>query len=304
MKLWLLLALITTGAQAQVGWHYLDNGQIRLGVNLKAGACIGWFSNSGSQDNLLNVHDVGRYLQQSYYGDEDGSDWNGKPWRYNPVQGGSWKNEPAEVIETKAEATSFYAKTQPRHWATGAFTPECVMEEWLRLDGNLARLKFKMTYTGEKTHAARHQELPALFVTPKLDTLVFVGAEKKLVRKQPGFPNEYFTVNEPWCAWVDQNNCGIGLFMPHTGDVTCYRVCNGNRGDCSYVAPIKTFALIPGGVFEYEVVLVTGRLEQMREAFMQLRQHASAMPAENGVGGSENGNATKANPGGVSERQR
>jgi len=78
--------------QAVENWHYLDNGEVRLGVNLNAGGCIGWFSVSGSQDNLLNAYDVGRYVQQSYYGDEDGSDWNGKPWRYNPVQGGSWKN--------------------------------------------------------------------------------------------------------------------------------------------------------------------------------------------------------------------
>ncbi|MDZ4401470.1 hypothetical protein [Prosthecobacter sp.] len=265
------LLLLASSAQATESWHYLDNGQVRLGVNLKAGACIGWFSPSGSQDNLLNAYDVGRYVQQSYYGDEDGSDWNGKPWRYNPVQGGSWKNAPAEVVETKFDATSFYAKTKPRHWATGEFAPECVMEEWLRLDGGLARLKFKMTYTGEKTHAPRHQELPALFVTPKLDTMVFVDAEKKLTRKQPGFPNEYIRVSEPWCAWVDSSDHGIGLFMPHTDQATCYRVRNGNKGDCSYLAPIQTFALKPGLVFEYEVVLAIGSLEKLQTVFAKLK---------------------------------
>jgi hypothetical protein len=169
MRRFLLLCLLCTmnSTHGSESWHYLDNGQVRLGVNLKAGACIGWFSKSGTQENLLNAYDVGRYVQQSYYGNEDGSDWNGKPWRYNPVQGGSWKNEPAEVVETQADATSFYAKTKPRHWATGAFTPECMMEEWLRLDGGLARLKFKMTYTGTQEHKPRHQELPALFVTPQ-----------------------------------------------------------------------------------------------------------------------------------------
>lgn len=263
---WLVLPL-----QAAEEWCYLDNGQIRLGVNLGAGACIGWFSPSGSKDNLLNAYDVGRYVQQSYYGDADGSDWNGKPWRYNPVQGGSWKNAPAEVLEAKSDATSLYAKTKPRHWATGAFTPECVMEQWLRLDGKLARLKFKMTWNGDKENKPHHQELPALFVTPKLDTLVFVDAEKKLVRKQPGFPNEYVNVGEPWCAWVDANEHGIGLFMPHTSQITCYRVRNGNRGDCSYLAPIRTIALKPGLVLEYEVVLTMGSLEEMRGKFANLK---------------------------------
>jgi hypothetical protein len=267
--LWLLSSMNTI--QGAESWHYLDNGQVKLGVNLNAGACIGWFSAAESKDNLLNAYDVGRYVQQSYYGDEDGSDWNGKPWRYNPVQGGSWKNEPAEVLETKSDATSFYAKTKPRHWATGTFTPECVMEEWLRLEGKLARLKFKMTYTGKQEHKPRHQELPALFVMPKLDTLVFVDAEKKITRQQPGFPNEYIKVGEPWCAWVDSNDHGIGIFMPHTSQITCYRVCNANKGDCSYLAPIQTFALKPGLVFEYEVVLTLGSVEQIRAEFEKLK---------------------------------
>lgn len=266
-----MLLACGAAAHAQEGWHHLDNGRIRLGVNLKAGACIGWFSRSGSPDNLLNAYDVGRYMQQSYYGDEDGSDWHGKPWRYNPVQGGSWKNEAAEVLETKSDPTSLYAKIQPRHWATGAFTPECVMEQWLRLDGGKAHLRFKMTYTGEKEHKPHHQELPALFVTPTLDTLVFVDAEKKLTRKQPGFPNEYFRVGEPWCAWVDASDHGLGLYMPHTTQLTCYRVRNGNQGDCSYLAPIQTFTLKPGLVFEYEVVLVIGSLEEMRAVFKAIQ---------------------------------
>lgn len=273
-KIALCFLLLTTALHAEKGWVYLDNGEVRLGVNMEAGACIGWFSRSGGGANLLNIHDVGRYVQQSYYGDEDGSLWGKNPWRYNPVQGGSWKNAPAEVVETKSDTTTLYAKTTPRHWAAGWLTPECVMEEWLRLEGGLARLKFKVTYSGEKTHAARHQELPALFVTPKLDTLVFLDAEKKLVRKQPGFPNEYIRVGEPWCAWVDGGDNGLGLFMPHTTEATCYRVRNGNNGDCSYMAPIQTFALKTGLVFEYEVVLALGSLEQLSATFAKLAAQA------------------------------
>ncbi|MBL9131783.1 MAG: hypothetical protein JNG86_11320 [Verrucomicrobiaceae bacterium] len=258
-------------APAQEKWLYIDNSHLRLGVNLAAGGCIGWLSRSGSSENVLNAYDVGRYVQQSYYGDADGSDWDGKPWRYNPVQGGSWKNEPAEVVETKSDATSLYAKTIPRHWATGVKTPECVMEQWLRLDGDVARLKFKMTYSGEKAHVPHHQELPALFVEPRFDTLAFLDAQNELVRLQPGFPNEYPRVAGSWCAWIDSNNKGIGLHMPHTRQITCYRVRNGNKADCSYLAPIQTFALKPGLVFEYEVALALGTLEQIRAAFTALK---------------------------------
>lgn len=272
MRFVFCLVLLASAAHAQEKWLYLDNGHVRLGVNLSAGGCIGWFSHSHSSENVLNAYDTGRYVQQSYYGDKDGSDWNGKPWRYNPVQGGSWENRPAEVLETKSDPTSLYTRTQPRHWATGAATPECIMEQWLRLEGGLARLKFKVTYEGKKLHQATHQELPALFVIPRLDTLVFVDAEKQLARRQPGFPNDYLRLGEPWCAWVnDKTNAGIGLHMPHAAEITCYRVRNGNQGDCSYLAPIQTFALKPGLVFEYEVTLALGTVEQLRAVFAKLR---------------------------------
>ncbi len=46
---------------------------------------------------------------------------------------------------------------------------------------------------------------------------------------------------------------------------------NGNKGDCSYLAPIQTFALKPGLEFEYEVVLTLGSLEQMQAVFAKLK---------------------------------
>lgn len=266
----LLTFLLCSPLWAAEHWTYLDNGKVRLGVNLSAGACVGWFSHSHSSDNLLNAYDVGRYLQQSYYGDRDGSDWNSKPWRYNPVQGGSWKNQPAVVIESSEEKDQLYAKIQPRHWATGELIQEVTLEQWLRLEGGLARLKFKMTYSGDKEHKAYHQELPALFVKPALDTLVYVDAEQKLTRRQPGFPNEMIRFSEPWLAWVNAKDSGLGLYCPHAKEATCYRVREGNQGDVSYAAPLKTFALKPGLAFEYEAVLAIGTTEQIRRVFEKL----------------------------------
>jgi hypothetical protein len=268
-------------------WVYLDNGQLRLGVNEAAGAAIGWFSASGAEKNLLNTFDVGRYLQQSYYGDTDGSDWNGKPWTYNPVQGGSWKNSPSVLLESKREGETYYAKTRPRHWATGELLKEVTMEQWLRLEAGTARLRFRMSYTGAKLHRPRHQELPALFVDASLDTLVFCADDQPawkgaaLTRKQPSFPNEYARLSEPWAAWVNPQDRGLGLFFPGTSQLTCYRVRDGHaRADCSYLAPIRTLALAPGSVVEYDVVLALGALADLRARFQKL-----AAAAEPGIQG-------------------
>ena len=102
-----------------------------------------------------HTYDPGRYVQQSYYGDPDGSDWNGKPWRFNPVQGGDWHGLPSTVLEFKSDSpTTLYAKIKPRHWATGKLLEDVVMEQWISLEGPLAQVKFKMTCTGTITITA------------------------------------------------------------------------------------------------------------------------------------------------------
>ncbi len=265
-------------------WQFLDNGRIRLGANLSAGGAIGWFSPSRSGCNLLNTFDHGRYLQQSFYGDPDGSDWNGKPWSYNPVQGGSWKNDPSTVLESSVRDGVLHVKTRPRQWAGRDEVPDMVFEQWLRLDGGLARLRFRMTYTGTKHHAARHQELPAVFMDPRFSTLVYCGKETEawtdapLTRRQPGFPNESAAFSESWAAWEEPGGQAVGIYFPHTAEATVYRVTGTGPGDCSYMAPVRTMALTPGLVFEHETVLATGTVAQIRSIFAQLHAMRGKTP--------------------------
>ena len=271
--------------RAQEHWVYLDNGHVRLGVNMDAGGSIGWFSHSHSSANLLNAFDHGRYVQQSYYGDRDGSEWDGKPWRYNPVQGGSWKGVPSTVLGKRETRDSLYVKTKPRHWASGADVDEVLFEQWLTLDGGLARVKYRMTYTGTAEHKPTHQEMPAVFVMPRYDTLVFCkkGAAAwtgaPLTRTQPGPPGAKDAIvnfSEPWAAWVDGEGQGIGIYFPHTDFATTYRVRDTGVGDCSYIAPLQTFALKQGLISEYEVVLALGDVSQIRAVFTRLHQEPEA----------------------------
>ena len=63
-------------ATVPTGWSYLDNGQVKIGVNVGHGAAIGVLEVDGK--NVLNNADNGRYLQQSYYGKDIGGSWNGE----------------------------------------------------------------------------------------------------------------------------------------------------------------------------------------------------------------------------------
>jgi hypothetical protein len=268
--------------QAKHDWRYLDNGIVRVGLDLRAGGSVGWFSRTGSE-NVLNTYDKGRYLQQSYYGSTDGSLWSKQPWRYNPVQGGGWKGEPAEVLDFRMPSTtSAYTRTIPRHWATGLPTPEMAMEQWTELDGAFVRIRCRAQYRGETTHTPQHQEMPALFVHPAYDTLVTVptvgGA---LDRRQPGFPNESARTPEAWAAWERADGEAVGLFFPHADQITAYRYRErSGKSDCSYFAPIRTETLRPGTTLEYTVTLGLGTAPDLRSAFLK-REKETPRPERN-----------------------
>lgn len=286
LSLPLVLAALLLGGSSngfgQEEWVYFDNGKVRLGVNRSAGAAIGWFSKSGSGGNLLNHYDHGRYVQQSWYGDADGSDWNGKPWVWNPVQGGGWKGQPAETLAFRAESpTKGYARTRPTHWATGEAIDDVVFEEWITLEEEVVKIRYRMTYSGEVKHAPRSQELPAVFLEDRLTTLVIYDGKRPwtggpLSRSIPGWPNEKRTPTEKWAAYVDPaTDRGVGVYVPAADSMTCYRFGKpGQKGACSYFAPIKTMAIIPGFRFDYEVWLTSGSIDEIRRRFAAIREAA------------------------------
>ncbi len=248
-------------------WAYLDNGKLRIGVKVSSGAAIGWLSLSKSERNLLNHWDHGRLVQQSYYGDDDGSIWDKQPWRWNPVQGGDYKGTAAKVLALKIGKTDLYAKSMGRNWAGCTDLPEAIFEQWITLKGDVAHVKYRLSYSGTHSHASRHHEIPAIFLEPDLDTLVVGGNEA--ARNKPSWPNESRKLPEHWAAYVDKNDFGVGAKVPIADELTCYRFGDGKpeHGSCSYFAPLTQFAITPGTVFTYDLYLTCGTLAQIRSRF-------------------------------------
>lgn len=256
---------------------WLENGEIKVGLKKSSGGAIAWIGQAGSGRNLINSFDRGRLVQQSWYGKEDGSLWNGKPWRWNPVQGGDWKGRAASVLREQHDASSSFVKTQPVHWASGEDLTECSMEQTITLQGQLVHIRFYFEYTGSETHPARHQELPAFFVDASLDTLVFYDGDSPwsdapLTRSQPGFPNEYKKITEHWAAYIDEQDFGIGCSVPKADEMTCYRFGADpkSRSSCSYLAPIRTLAVTPGFKWDYDVWITIGSVQEIRSRFQQV----------------------------------
>ena len=273
-----VVAQDSTESKPDEDWIYLQNNDIRVGLLRSHGGALAHLSSRSSGVNTLNHYDHGRLVQQSYYGDKDGSFWVDKPWRYNPVQGGDYKGNAAKVVELVSTESSAYVKTTPRHWASGSLAEECTMEQWVALDGPVLRVRYKFTYEGDKVHRARHQETPAVFVSPKLSTLVTYSGEEpwsgaSLTRKTPGWPNEMVPLSESWAAYVGDDGNGIGVYVPGTFEATCYRFNGGAGSDCSYIAPLRTFPLTSNLSFSYTAYFTLGDVDAIRRRFATLHRN-------------------------------
>ena len=188
------------------------------------------------------------------------------------------------MIEDVRTDDTLYTKGTPKHWATGADIDKAVMEQWIALAGDIAHIRFKFTYTGNRNHQPRHQEIPAVFVDYALSNLVFYQGpapwtNDKLTSKVPQWPNEYEVRDEHWAAYVDEEHWGIGVYTPGTREMTCYRY-KGEEGPaasgCSYFAPIRTLAITSGVEIEYDVYLAIGTVVDIRSKFYRI--HHAELP--------------------------
>lgn len=286
----LLFAVRSTSAQSESEWTFIENSQLKVGVQRAAGGAIGWISEPDASTSIINSFDRGRLLQQSYYGRVDGSQWNGKPWRWNPVQGGEWRGAggEVEVCERRESASGLpqlFVRSTPRNWGSGELLTDCLMEQTITLDSELIVVDFLFRYSGSQEHPEADQEIPALFVDPRYDTLVtYEGPEPwtsgALRRVRPGWPNESREMNESWAAYVDDQDSGLGLYVPAAKRLTCYRYGDGSsRDSCSYLAPLTRFAITPGFEWSYRVYVTLGTTDEIRSRFSAVSMASSEAQA-------------------------
>jgi len=273
--------------QGMEGKLYLNNGKVQVGIDLDKGGCIFHFSEVEKKSNIINHYDMGRMVQQSYYGNSDGSIWASKKWKYNPVQAGGYKGECGKVIESSTEQTLTYELSTPMHWANNTLLEECTMEQTIYLKDKIAKIHYKFCYNGEVINNIADQELPACFVDWDYAYLAYYagtkpwGGEDLTIFEVPSSTSATGTKiseanwTEKWAAYINKAGWGVGIYSPSSIGATYYRYGNGNStgctgSDCSYIAPLGSFALSPGFVYEYDVYLTIGTVGQIRNNFSTL----------------------------------
>src|SRR5205085_1592432 len=112
------------------------NGIVRVGVDLDSGGAISFVSGSGggAADSLVNVHDLGRFIQQSYY---SGPADFGVPcagyegWGWNPISAGDCYEHPSTVLQSSDDGKTIYVRSRPLQWALDDVPCECTFEQWI-----------------------------------------------------------------------------------------------------------------------------------------------------------------------------
>jgi len=287
--IWILaLGLMAIPLQAEAALSYLDNKIIKIGVDFKKGGSITYLAQlpkgKNASYNVVNSHDLGRQIQQSYYSGpcpfdpkrNQARQWY--PWPWNPVQSGDCYGHRSRVLEKRNDGRQIYVKTRPMHWALKNVPAEATIESWIRLEGNAAWVRCRLTNHREDTrqYTGYYQEGPAVFTVGRLYRLVtyqgltpFTGdSVRELPRTPP--PWQYWRATECWAALVDEKGWGVGVYHPGAMLFTGGFHGRPGRGGPSddptgYMAPFLADVLDHNIVYEYQYALILGSLAEIRQ---------------------------------------
>jgi len=291
----LLLTLSCMPAFCEAATLDLDNGAIKVRLDLNSGGAITYLSPSGSTENLINNYDRGRQIQQSYYAGQalnriaEGQHPSWSPWPWNPIQVGDAFGHSSAVLESSGADGVVYTKTIPLLWDMNNEPAEALMEQWTRLDKNSVLVRCKLTCQRTDTRwniASRHQEMPALYTISRLShQFTYVGdapwTHAPLTEiVQVGPPWTYWgpgTVRpgqiERWAANVDDSNWGVGVYYRDTEIFVGGRAGDPGGGEfdfaTTYLAPLRTLRLDKNTTLEWGYDLIVGTLAQIRSFVYQ-----------------------------------
>ncbi len=185
MKILFILLIIEVFSlsrlNAQTTELIADNGVLKVKLDLTRGGAISYISLSGSNLNLVNIHDNGRYIQQSYYAGKrvdrraEGQNPAWSPFPWNPVQAGDSYGNRSKVLDYQQNGDTLYVKSIPMLWDMNNMPAEAEIEQWTILKGNIIEVHNKLTChrTGNiyGDNILHIQELPAVYLISALSNL-------------------------------------------------------------------------------------------------------------------------------------
>ena len=302
-----LLDLFTENIAVGKSQLYLEGSRYTLGVDLKWGGAIHSLEDKqcplADVTNLVNMHDEGRLIQQSYYGvfyyEEtyvEGGYLGVEGVAYNPVQGGDVKGRDSRIIDFVIEDNYIYIKAQPLDWPlVNSLTPSYMENKYVMEDEYVYVFNRFVDFSGWK-HPLLDQELPALYTINVLDTFVWYDGGKpwtgdalstitdwSRVDPNTNKSSHYLqlkeTNTETWSALINgETGYGVGIYVPNTDLILTMRYLSGQKGSnqgkgnpCSYISPLARIAFKSFEPIEYSYLLTAGGINEIRDVFTKNR---------------------------------
>jgi hypothetical protein len=259
----------------------LDNKVVKVGIDRSMGASITWLSWDKHPQNIINIHDPGRLLQQSYYAGKsldrqaEGQSKAWSPWSWNPIQGGGVNSWARVTRFEMLEGRKLVAETVPKLWDMPNEEAEALMVQSVEFEAGMSdvllinnRLICKRK-PGDRwgPPVPRHQELPACYFTSSFRNIhCYLGKGQWRKVEQPAGP--------PWgkaepelkaMACFNDQGQGVALYSP-TADKHWnfgpHGKYNANAkdvdGPCVHMAPIGLVKLGPTSTLEFRYWLMVG----------------------------------------------
>ncbi|MEO2048241.1 MAG: hypothetical protein ABGX16_16940 [Pirellulales bacterium] len=257
----------------------IDNGTVQVGIDRDKGGSITWLSSKAYPQNIVNLADPGRLIQQSYYAGKrldrtaEGQSKAWSPWPWNPIQGGgvgSW----TQTSKFRLQDNTLYSETTPKLWDMPNEIANALMRQWTTFEPSLSNtvvircefvsLRDQHDRWGESKISS--QEVPACYFTRNFATVKsYLGAGKWRKESQPLGP--------PWgqakpplkaMACFNAGGQGVAIFSPTS--VPPWNFGPHARGlsddptakSCMHVAPINRVKLAPKSTYRYRYWLVVG----------------------------------------------
>lgn len=272
----------------------IDNGTTKIGIDRAKGASITYLSFAAYPKNMVNIHDPGRLIQQSYYAGKrldrkaDGQAPSWSPWSWNPIQGGgvgSW----AKVTEFKRlDDHTLYGETIPKLWDMPDEDAAAIMRQWTSFEPDMPNVivvrnqliakRDPKDRWGPASHSP--QEVPACYFTRNFDQFKsYLGDAKWRDESQPPGP--------PWgrakpplkaMACFNSDGHGVAIFSPTSGDTWNFgphvkaMSDDPKGGPCVHIAPVSKVHLGPRSTYEYRYWLVLGDQKQIVKRLDQLNK--------------------------------
>lgn len=277
---------------------FIDNGEVKVGIDRAMGASITWLSWKDHPKNIVNIHDPGRLIQQSYYAGRRldrtaaGQNVNWSPWRWNPIQGGGVGSWARVTRFEKLNQSTLFGETVPKLWDMPNEEAAAVMSQWTGFEPsmpNVIVVRNRIICRRDRGDAwgpaiRSPQEVPACYFTRNFDRFESYLGDGEWRRESQEAGPPWGRAKPPLKAMACFNEAGQGvaIFSPTSGDTWNFGPHRNEPSDdpeggpCVHVAPVTHILLGPKSTYEYRYWLVFGDEARIAADLDALRARYSA----------------------------